>query len=545
MKKFLSLKTILAGLGCAGALNVFAVGPAAPLPAGLGHLPLYFEAGSDPTAGPASFVTRGCNYQFSLSPTKARIALSKIGVKPAEVRMIFAGANPGAQISGDTELRGKINYLIGNNPAKWHTGVATFARVRVERLYPGINLVYYGNQRQLEYDFTVAPGANPDAIKIHFDGVDKISIGPREELILAVGASEIRQPAPVIYQMISGQRQAINGRYRLVDAHTVAFAIGEYNHQLPLVIDPVLSFSTYFGGNSSDTAWAIALDTNGFIYVAGQTLSTRMSATNAAPFSTPGALQTNYAGGSLFGDAFVAKFDNQGSNLIYLTYLGGNGDDLAASLALDNSGDVYLTGSTSSANFPTTTNALYRKIGGVSSSAGYLIDAFVAELDSSGSSLVYSTYLGGSSMDGGSSIAVDSSNNVYVTGFTYSTNFPTTSNAFQKQLACPNSVYFNANAFIAEISAYGTNLLYSSYFGGTNFDVGEGITIDGSNNIYVTGFTASTNFPTTNAVQQQFVSVIVTNIAAPTNVVLITNFFNGYLLNGASNQLSPPTMTLS
>ena len=303
MKKFLSLKTTLLGLGCAAALNVFAFTPLRPVPAELGNLPLYFETHPDPTSGPVQFLTRGCNYQFLLSPTAVQISLGKTGVKPAEVRMHFAGANPGAQISGDTELPGKINYLIGNNPAKWHTGVATFARVRVERLYPAINLVYYGNQRQLEYDFTVAPGANPDAIRIHFDGVDKISIGPQEELILAVGGSEIRQPAPVIYQTLHGQRQAVIGGYRLVDAHTVAFAIGKYDHKQPLVIDPILGFSTYFGGNSSDIASSVALDTNGFVYIAGQTLSSRF-------YPTPGAIQTNFAGGGIIGDAFVAKFDN-------------------------------------------------------------------------------------------------------------------------------------------------------------------------------------------------------------------------------------------
>jgi hypothetical protein len=496
MKKILSLKTVLIGLGCAVALNAFALTTSSQTPAALGNLPLYFEASPDQTAGPARFITRGCNYQFLLSPAEVQIALGKTGVKPAEVRMQFIGAGSQAQIQGGDELSGKINYLIGNNPAQWHTDVATFARVQVGQLYPGVNLVYYGNQQQLEYDFTLAPGTDPGVVKIHFDGVDRILIGTRGELILAMGGDEIQQPAPVIYQMVGGQRQAVSGGYRLVDARTVAFTIGKYDHKLPLVIDPVLSFSTYFGGNSSDTAWSIALDTNGFIYIAGQTLSSQFP-TN----SRPNGYQTNFAGGGLTGDAFVAKFDNQGTNLIYLTYLGGNGDDLAASIAVDNGGNVYLTGSTTSANFPTN-NALYQKIGGASTSVGYPIDAFVAELNSGGSNLVYSTYLGGSSMDGGTSIAVDSSNNVYVAGFTYSTNFPTTSNAFQKHLACPNSVYFNANAFITEIGNHGTNLIYSSYFGGTNFDVGEGIAVDNSNNVYVTGFTASTNFPNTNAFQQ-------------------------------------------
>ena len=171
----------------------------------------------------------------------------------------------------------------------------------------------------------------------------------------------------------------------------------------------------------------------------------------------------------------------------------------------------------------------------------YPTDAFVAKLNPSGSNLLYSTYLGGESTDGGYGIALDSSNNAYVTGFTYSTNFPNNSKCLAKtNLACPNSVYFNANAFVAEISASGTNLLYSSYFGGTNFDRGEGIAVDGSNYVYVTGFTASTNFPTTNAMQQQFVSVTLTTNAAPTNVVFTTNFFNGYLLNGVPIQPDLP-----
>ena len=201
------------------------------------------------------------------------------------------------------------------------------------------------------------------------------------------------------------------------------------------MIDPVLSFSTYFGGNSSDTAWSVALDTNGFIYIAGQTLSTQMSATNTAPFPHRARFRQILQGGGLTGDAFVAKFDNQGSNLIYLTYLGGSADDVAVGVAVDGAGDAYVTGFTDSPNFPTTTNALYTKYRRVSnpSLVVYPADAFVAELNPSGSNLVYSTYLGGASMDGGYGIALDSSNNAYVTGFTYSTNFPTTPNAFQKQ----------------------------------------------------------------------------------------------------------------
>ncbi len=552
MKKTLLLKSIGAGLVFMGALNLFALAPLAPVPAVPGNLPLFFEANPDQASGPVQFLTCGCNYQFLLSPTEVQIALGKTGVKPAEVRMNFARANPEAQMSGATGLPGKINYLIGNNPAQWHTGVATFARVQVEQLYPGINLVYYGNQRQLEYDFSIAPGTDPGAIEIQFSGVDKISIDARGQLILAVSGGGICQPAPAIYQMVGGQRRAIRGGYRLVDAHTVAFTIGKYDQKLRLVIDPILSFSTYFGGNSSDAAWAVALDTNGFIYVAGQTLSKQMSATNAAPFSTPGAFQTNFAGGSTAGDAFVAKFDNQGSNLIYLTYLGGSVNDVALSLAVDNAGNAFVAGYTDSPNFPVTPGAIHTNISGVPDQYVHLYptDGFVAELNPGGSNLVYSTYLGGEQADGVYSIAVDSADNAYVTGFTCSTNFPTTNalpfqlvgttNMSLNHLACPYSYYFNNNAFVAEIASNGTSLKFSSYLGGTNYDWGNSIAVDASNYIYVTGYTASTNFPTTNAIYQRFVSVTLTNNSVVTNQVFTTNFFNGYLLNGASNQISPP-----
>jgi Immunoglobulin I-set domain/Immunoglobulin domain/Beta-propeller repeat len=540
MKTILTLKRAFLALGCVGTLSVFAFSPLAPLPTALGNLPLWFQASPEPAFGQAQFVTRGANYQFLLSPTEVRIALSKSGVEPADVQMNFAGASPGAQMSGTDELPGKVNYLIGNDPGRWHTGVATFARVQVEQLYPGVNLVYYGDQRQLEYDFVIAPGTDPGVIRIHFNGVEKISIGNRGELHLAVGGGEIQQPAPVIYQLVHGMRQIVDGGYRLLDRQTVAFTVGPYDHNLPLVIDPVLYFSTYFGGNSSDTAWSMALDTNGFIYIAGQTLSTQKSANNTAPFSTSNAFQIKFAGGSQVGDAFVAKFDSQGSNLIYLTYLGGSVDDAAYGIAVDGNGDAYIAGATDSPNFPIR-NGIYTNISGVANPhlGTYPADVFVAKVDPGGSNLLYSTYLGGESADAAYAIALDSSNNAYVTGFTYSTNFPTTLNALQKYLACPNTFSLNANAFVTEIGASGTSLVYSSYLGGTNFDTGRGIAIDSSNYVYVTGFTSSTNFPTTNAVQQQFVSVILTTNAAPTNVVFITNVFNGYLLNG-TNILTAP-----
>jgi Beta-propeller repeat len=502
VKKLLSVKPILAGLCC---VSVFTA--SAQTMAALGNLPLYFEANLGHAKSPAQFLARGRDCQFLVSPNESQLILRKADaasgkISSCVVRMQFVNANAQAQVRGDSEQPGKINYLIGNDPAQWRTGVATFAKVRVEQLYPSISLVYYGNQQQLEYDFTVAPHANPQQIAIQFAGVDKISVGPRGELILTVGKDEIRQPKPLLYQTVNGTREEISGGYKIVNARTVAFDIGKYNHALPLVIDPILSYSTYFGGNVDDTAWAISLDTNGFIYVAGGTRSTQFAKWTVPP----GAFQTNFQGGAVAGDAFVAKFNNTATNLIYLTYLGGGADDAAYGLAVDGTGDAYIAGATDSANFPVK-NPIYPNISGVLNThvGFYPFDGFVAELDPNGSNLLYSTYLGGGSADAAFGIALDLSNNAYVVGITYSTNFPTTTNAFQKHIGVANGAYqaySYANAFVAEISASGTNLLYSSYFGGTNFDVGERIAVDNSNFVYVTGFTASTNFPNTNAFQQ-------------------------------------------
>jgi hypothetical protein len=505
----MNLASRLASLALGLVAWTAAAGTAAPF----GNLPLSFEAGDS-----TQFVARGRDAQFTISPAGAQLTLRPTATGSARsVQMQFVGAAAQAGIHGDGELSGKINYLVGNNPVQWRSGVPTFARVRVSGIYPGINLVYYGNQQQVEYDFNLAAGVSPDAIAIRFSGADKVSVDGQGALVLTLGRAEIRQPKPVIYQTVGSLRKEITGGYQLLDDHTVAFAVGPHDPALPLVIDPVLTYSTYFGGLSGDLAWAVAVDTNGFVYVAGQTFSAQKS--SGVPFSTPGAYQTNFAGGSLTGDAFVAKFGNSGTNLIYLTYLGGSADDAVTGVAVDAAGNAFVTGFTDSANFPTSTNAPYPKIGGVYSSSfgSYPADAFVAELNSSGSNLVYSTYLGGSGKDIGWGIAVDLMGDAYVTGYSYSSNFPTV-NALQSHQACVNSVYYNANAFVTEIAPGGGSLVFSTYLGGTNFDVGRGIAVDASG-IYVTGYTASTNFPTTNYIVQ----------------TIGTNSYNGSLLNESMN----------
>lgn len=475
----------------------------------LANLPLCFEANRGQAGSPESFIARGRGCSFFVAPTEAALTLAKYDVPPDGSRaergdagrgritqtqtlhFEFLGADARAEASGVGELAGKVNYLLGNDPAQWRAGLSLFAQVRIKKLYPGVDLVYYGNQQRLEYDFVVAPKSDPRAVAIRVTGADKIQVDAQGNLVFTLGRDAIRQPKPLIYQTVAGVRKEISGGYQLTDKQTFAFQIGEYDRELPLVIDPVLSYATFFGGTGSDIGWDIAVDANGFVYVAGETLS--------AGLATPGAFHTNYSGGSGFGgDAFVAKFDNLGTTLSYLTYLGGNGDDAALGLAVDGAGNAYITGFTSSTNFPTRYAISNSLSGSVITNLGiYPADAFVAELTNDGSALVFSTYLGGNANDEGIGIAVDPNRYVYVTGFTESTNFPAIGGLET------NSYHGNTDAFVTKLQPDGSGFVYSTYLGGMNDENGDGIAADAAGFAYVTGFTYSTNFPiTTNALQR-------------------------------------------
>jgi hypothetical protein len=461
--------------------------------AAFGNLPLWFEAGQHET-----FIAHGRDSEFVISTAGAGFTLKKTGGETASCTLQFSGASPAGRISGDQMLAGKISHFNGNQPGQWQPGVPTFAKVRVDNVYPGINVVYYGNQKTLEYDFNLAAGVNPSVIALNFAGAEKISLDPQGGLVIKVNAGEILQHVPVAYQLVNGSRQEVAAAYKLVGTRSAAFVLGDYDHNQPLVIDPVVTYSTFYGGNYGETADAIAINpTDGSIYVAGQTYSTKVS--NNIPFATSEAYQTNYHGGKLTGDAFVARFDNTGSNLIYATYLGGSGNDGALGLAVDAGGNAYVTGYTDSTNFPTTPSSLYPHIRSLYDKGAktYAVDAFVTKLNPAGNALVYSTYLGGNSMDAAYGIALDAAHNAYVTGYTYSTNYPVTPNAFQSRLACSNTIYINANAFVSVVAADGGSLSYSTYMGGTNYDVGHAIAYNNSR-VFVAGYTISTNFPITN-----------------------------------------------
>jgi hypothetical protein len=505
--------------------------PAHPLLATLAEAPLYFEANAGQTAPEARFLARAGDCQILIAPDSAQLVLREDepsaempqGLSCGQhfarsIRVDFPGASPTAAIQALAKTPAKVNYLLGPDAARWHTGVETFARVQVRGLYPGVDLVYYGNQHRLEYDFSLAPGIHPGTVQMRFAGADQLSINAGGDLVLRAGSKEICQPRPVIYQVADGKRRSVAGGYRLVDGQTVAFEVGAYDPSRPLVIDPVLVYSSYLGGDASTQANAIKVDAAGSVYVAGTTFSFLMpfeppplQLTNVAAIGTNGIGTNAPFRGRFYGDAFVAKFDSTLTNLIFFTYLGGTNDDAALAVDVDSSSRVYLTGWTASTNFPVTSNG----IAGLSSSThisgtqyhitgakgAYPLDAYVARLSPSGATLDFSGYLGGTLEDVGVSLALDAENAIYVAGYTTSTNFPVT-NAFQPELgnrraslqgAATNTI----NAFLAKLAPDATNLSYSTYLGGDGFTYLNCLAIDKAGFAWIGGSTISTNFPTT------------------------------------------------
>jgi hypothetical protein len=417
------------------------------------------------------------------------------------VRLRLVGANPNAEVVGSDDLPGKANYFIGNDPKKWRTNVPTYAKVRYHDVYPGVDLEYYGNQSgQLEYDFIVAPGADLGAITLHV-GADQeppARIDQGGDLVVAAQGGGIRFHKPLIYQpsarssLITGHSSTVQGRFVVDARNRIHFALGPYDRTKPLVIDPVLSYSTYLGGSAGDWGYGIAVDSSGSAYATGETAS--------VDFPTVNPLQPNNNSSGL-STCFVAKLNPTGSALVYSTYLGGNGGDTGYGIAVDSSGSAYVAGRTYSPDFPTVNAFQSTNQSSVVGGTG-----FIAKLNASGSALVYSTYLGGSVADAVRSVAVDSPGNAHVTGYTLSIDFPVTPGAFQT--AGPGGTC-NAltnpspcdEAFVAELNASGSALVYSTYLGGSNYNAGFGIAVDSSGNAYVAGTTTSIDFPTADPFQ--------------------------------------------
>ena len=493
----------------------------------------------------------------------------------------FAGADPGVTIEGSETLPGKVNFIIGSDPRGWKANLPTYRSILYRGLYPGVDMIYGGAGRGIKSTFTVAPGADPSQIRLEYSAADHVAIDGHGDLLIEAAGMQLREEAPEIYQESGGGRVHIYGRYRMTGPRTIGFEIDAFDASQPLVIDPIISYCTYLGGSAMGAVTGLAVDAGGNLYVAGWT--------EALDFPIAGAIQAFNKGGV---DAFIAKLNAAGTALVYATYIGGRSDDRAAGIAVDSSGQAYVIGSTGSTNFPLVAQ-IRSSLGG----AGR--NAFALKVNAVGSALLYSTYLGGSTYDLGTAIAVDGSGNAYLAGDTQSADFPVL-NAAQNRLGgamdsfvtkltssgslafstflggaanehtggvavdSAGSVYvtggtFSANfpilgaiqsvnrgsqdAFVTKISATGSSFVYSTYLGGNGGalgtpEQGNGIAVDTGGNAYIAGVTNSTNFPVTSgAVQTSFDGVqdaFVSKINASGNVLVYSTYLGGTSMDWAS-----------
>jgi len=441
---------------------------------------MVFEPNVGQAASGVQFLARGRGYGLFLTSTEAVLVVAPTTpsrlrdaapgpVAPAVVRMRLVGASPDAALTGVEPLRGRSHYLLG--PAnQWRRGVPTFARVRSTDVYPGVSLVFYGTERQLEYDFVVAPGSDPAVIVLELDGADGVRLDHQGDLVLTTVAGDLRLHRPVVYQDVDGSRRVLDGGY-VLDGRRVTFRVTGRDAARPLVIDPVLGYSTFLGGSSSDQGFGVAVDTSGNAYVTGSTLSSNFPVSAAA-------LQ---AVRKSVNDVFVTKLDPTGA-VVYSTFLGGNGDDIGHGVAVDSSGNAYVAGTTSSTNFPV--QGAFQPIlrGGT--------DAFVAKLDPTGSTLVYSTYLGSNTDDTANGIALDASGNAYVTGATASSGFPNNG-----AVACLGTKSTGNDAYVLKLDTSGATVSYCRFIGGSGVDSGQGIATSTVGDAWIVGATTSTNLP--------------------------------------------------
>ena len=438
----------------------------------------------------------------------------------AVIRMRFIDVDPLSELIGQDELPGTVHYFIGNNPSQWHTNVPTYHRVTYSHLYPGIDVTFYGTtEGRFEHDFEIAPGADPARITLAFEGADSLVVDLHGDLIVHGPGTDLVLHKPVAYQDAAGNKSLVAVSYMLKEDGHVEFLIPAFNPSFPLIIDPIVSYSTYLGGEGDDFGTGLAVDTDGNAYVAGWTDSLFFPTTTGVVQST----------GSAGLNAFVTKLTAAGSSLVYSTYLGGTGKEFEViGLATDQARNVYVTGITESSDFPVTANAYQKTHKGAT-------DVFVTKLDPTGSKLVYSTLLGGSSADGSQSIALDQFGNAYVAGFTYSANFPVTATGLQRTLRG------NSDAFVTKLNAAGSGLIYSSYLGGTGDEFPPGLTIDPAGNAYITGSTTSKDFPTTSGVVQKLSAGNTDAFVAkinPTGSALVFATYLGGLLDDVGRDIA-------
>ena len=465
--------------------KVFDKAAQARILAGFGALPITFEKNLGQTDKSVKFFSRAAGYNLFLTSREAVMVLapakgSKAG---AVLRMTLKGANAAAAVSGLGLQAEHTNYWLGNDQSKWVNGAEHYNQVKFSQVYPGIDMIYYGKQGQVEHDFVVAPGANPGRILVGFDGAKGLRLDARGNAILSVEGGEVTYQAPSLYQMAGSKRMQVNGRFVLAGKNTVRIAVGDYLKTKPLIIDPALAYSNFLGGATSDQAYSVAVDNAGNAYVTGTT--------DSVAFPTAG-VPIQAVKGTGF-DVFVTKVNPAGTALVWSTFLGGAGSDTGYGIAVDPvSQKVFITGDTTDGTtFPHVTGTL-----GVGVLTGF--DAFAVGINAAGTAPLYEVVFGGGADDHGYGIAIDSLDNVYITGMTTSVaggSFPTTGGA--AEVAAGGGA---SQGFVTKLSVAGA-LIASTYVGGTGPCQGNAIALDAGNNVYVTGSTAggflvTANFPT-------------------------------------------------
>ncbi|MDX6630120.1 MAG: hypothetical protein QOH00_2366 [Gaiellales bacterium] len=453
-------------------------------------MPLAFVQNQGQTDARVRYYALGNHYAFYATSDELMLALRKD--RPASqlaLALRFLGHRRQAEPTGAKRAPGKVNYLRGKRSARWQTGLARYQDIVYRELWPKIDLRLHQKAGSLKYEFHVRPGARVSDIRLAYAGATSLAIDARGALRITTGLGVLRDSAPVSYQRIAGKRVPVQSRYALQrggKAPRFAFAVGRYRRDRALIIDPGIQFTTFLGGGSNEIGAGIAVDANGNSYIGGTTQSPDFPTTTGA-FRRTGSAGNN-------SDVFVTKLNSSGTALIYSTFVGGGNLEFGNGIAIDGSGNAYVTGTTKSSNFPTTSGAFDRSANippNCPRCASDHTDGFVFKLNATGSALTYSTYLGGTDLESPRGIAVDGSGSAYVVGEELGSDFPTTAGAFRRTSAGEYDM------FVTKLNPTGTALTYSTLIGGTQVDNGQGITVDAGGNAYALGFTSSTDFPTT------------------------------------------------
>ncbi|MCT7956665.1 SBBP repeat-containing protein [Laspinema palackyanum] len=475
------------------------------LDSSLGNLPLSFIANVGQIDPEVEFLVQGAQHDIFFTPDE--IVLNKSQVIDDEtvshqVKVSFAGANPDPTIDELAPLPGVANFITGDDPSQWHENVPTYQGITYQNLYDGIDLIYRGDEGELKSEFIVSPGVDPGQIRMNYEGSDRLNIREDGALVIETPFGELVESAPYLYQDINGERVTVSGAYQLLDNAQVGFTIGEYDPSVPLAIDPTLDYTTYLAPTRFDGNTDIAIDDRGDLYVIGTTPFGQFPTPDLPPTSTP-------------PNVLISKFSNDGT-LLYSTFLGGNNASFGEGIATDSGGNVYVTGTTTANDFPT--------LNGIQSALNGNSDAFITKLSNTGS-LVYSTFLGGMDSDVSRDIAVDNNSNIYVTGYSQSSDFPLL-NAVQNTYNGSSTTFPSllGDAFVTKLSSEG-ELVYSTFLGGSDDEGGIAITADAEGNAYITGETYSSNFPVLNAIQPNlsgFLDIFLTKLSSNGRLVYST-----------------------